>query len=157
IEVEFLDSGLQASATGLDRRKFAHPQYSEPEAHAPEHCSAFVATGPATADGRIVIGHITMSGLDYVRHYNVWLDIQPADGHRVVMQTFPGGIWSGFDYYMNDGGLLVAETTIHQTKFNPEGSPLASRIRRAMQYTDSIDKAVDVLGEASNGLYTNQW
>jgi hypothetical protein len=157
IEVSYLDPGLHASATGLDKRKFAHPQYSEPEAHAPERCSAFAATGPATADGKIVIGHITMSGIDYVRHYNVWLDIQPAEGRRVVMQTFPGGIWSGFDYYLNDGGLIVAETTIHQTKFNPEGRPLASRVRRAVQYADSIDKAVEILGEASNGLYTNQW
>ena len=28
-----------------------------------EHCSAFAATGPATADGKIVFGHITMFGL----------------------------------------------------------------------------------------------
>ncbi len=29
----------------------------------PDHCSAFAATGPATADGKIVFGHITMFGL----------------------------------------------------------------------------------------------
>lgn len=157
IEHAYLEHGLEASANGLDRTKFNSPQYSQPKARPHEHCSAFVAAGAATPDGRVVIGHITMSELQHVGHYNVWLDIQPARGHRVVMQTFPGGIHSGFDYYINDGGLVVSETTIHQTKFNPNGKALASRIRKAVQYADSIDQAVEILGESSNGLYTNQW
>jgi hypothetical protein len=85
------------------------------------------------------------------------LDIQPAEGRRVVMQTFPGGIHSGLDYYINSGGLIVAETTVSQTKFDPAGKPLAARIRRAVQYADSIDKVVEILSDSSNGLYTNQW
>ena len=157
IEIAFLDHGLEASPTGLDRTKFKHPQYSQPKASPKEHCSAFAATGPATLDGRIVVGHITMSDIDYVRHYNVWLDVQPAEGHRVVMQTYPGGIYSGLDYYINSGGLIVTETTIRQTKFNPAGKSLASRTRRAVQYADSIDRVVEILGDSSNGLYTNQW
>jgi hypothetical protein len=157
IEAAYIETGLEASATGLDRMHFHGSQYSQPRARPHEHCSAFVATGPATADGKIVLGHITMSDIESVPHYNVWLDIEPAGGHRVVMQTYPGGIQSGLDYYINDGGLVVAETTIRQTRFNPEGKPIASRIRRAMQYADSIDKAVELLSDSSNGLYTNQW
>ncbi len=157
IEVAFLANGLEASATGLEKIHFHGPQYSQPKARPHEHCSAFVATGPATTDGRIVLGHITMSELANVRHYNVWLDIQPSEGHRVVMQTFPGGIHSGLDYYINSGGLVVAETTVSQTKFNPQGKPLASRIRRAVQYADSIDRVIEILSDSSNGLYTNQW
>src|SRR5262249_27455903 len=107
IEVAYLDSGLEASATGIDRTHFHGPQYSQPKARPHEHCSAFVAAPPATAHGEVVLGHITMSDLESVSHYDVWLDIQPADGHRVVMQTFPGGIHSGLDYYLNDGGLIV--------------------------------------------------
>ncbi|MBI3864378.1 MAG: hypothetical protein HY290_21040 [Planctomycetia bacterium] len=157
VEVGFLEGGLEASATGLDRRKFTGPQYSQPKADVPERCSAFLATGPATADGHIVVGHITMSDLEFVRHYNVWLDVAPAEGRRVVMQTFPGGIFSGMDYHINDGGLILAETTIRQTKFNPAGKSLASRTRRAVQYAETIDRAVEILGDSSNGLYTNQW
>ena len=157
IEIAFLDHGLEASATGLDDKKYKAPQYPQPKARPHEHCSAFVATGKATTDGRIVLGHITMSEIDVVRYYHVWLDIQPAQGHRVVMQTFPGGIHSGLDYYVNDAGMIVAETTVRQTKFNLAGKPLASRIRRAVQYADSIDKAVEILSDSSNGLYTNQW
>ena len=157
IEIAFLDHGLEASPTGLDRTKFKQPQYSQPKATPKEHCSAFVATGPATRDGKIVVGHITMSDIDFVRHYNVWLDVAPDRGHRVVMQTFPGGIYSGLDYYINSAGLVVTETTIRQTKFNPAGKSLASRTRQAVQYADSIDRAVEILADLSNGLYTNQW
>ncbi len=157
IEIAFLDHGLEAAATGIDRTKFKHPQYSQPKAAPKEHCSAFVACGEATRDGRIVVGHITMSDIDFVRHYNVWLDVQPAEGRRVVMQTYPGGIYSGLDYYINSGGLIVTETTISQTKFNPAGKSLASRTRRAVQYADSIDRAIEILSDSSNGLYTNQW
>ena len=157
VEAAFLDGALDASSTGLDRKKFEQPQYSQPKARLQEHCSAFVATGPATTDGRIVVGHITMSDLNFVGHYNVWLDVQPTEGQRVVMQTFPGGIFSGMDYHINAGGLIVTETTIQQTKFNPAGKSLASRTRRAAQHADSIDRAVEILGDSSNGLYTNQW
>ncbi len=73
----------------------------------PMHCSAFAATGPATADGKIVFGHITMFELYPSNFYNVWLDVKPAKGHRVLMRTYPGGIQSGMDYYINDAGLLI--------------------------------------------------
>jgi hypothetical protein len=157
IEMEFLDSALEATATGLEGKVFQEPV--EPKAKAPheEHCSAFAATGPATADGKIVFGHITMFNIAFVRYFNVWLDVKPTHGHRVFMQSYPGGIQSGMDYYYNDAGLLVTETTIAQTKFDPTGDALASRIRKTLQYADSIDQAVAILAKANNGLYTNEW
>jgi hypothetical protein len=158
IEVEFLQAGLDASPTGLEGKKFREPpdvQGSDDDDD--DHCSAFAAVGPATADGGIVFGHITMFKLPFVRHFNVWLDIKPSEGHRVVMQAYPGAIMSGLDYYMNDAGLLVAETTLRQTTFDDDGLSVASRIRRALQYADSIDRAVEILGGSNNGLYTNEW
>ncbi|MCY2964127.1 MAG: hypothetical protein NT069_10925, partial [Planctomycetota bacterium] len=112
---------------------------------------------PATADGRPVLGHITMSSLGEVNHYNVWIDIVPAEGHRMVFQTSPGGIQSGLDYYINAAGMIIAETTITQTQFHADGQALASRIRNAVQYASTIDEAVAFLADRSNGLYTNQW
>jgi hypothetical protein len=157
IEIDFLDAGLAATATGLEGIRFRDPPDGQVDPQGDDHCSAFAATGPATADGQIVFGHITMFHLYAVRHFNVWLDIQPKAGHRLVFQTYPGGIMSGLDYYMNDAGLLCCETTIAQTSFHAEGLPLASRIRRVAQYADSIDKAVDILLASNNGLYTNEW
>jgi hypothetical protein len=158
IEVEFLQAGLDASATGLEGKKFREPPDVQGDDESDDdHCSAFAAVGPATADGGIVFGHITMFKLPFVRHFNVWLDVQPSKGHRVVMQGYPGAIMSGLDYYMNDAGLLVAETTLKQTIFDADGLTVASRIRRALQYADSIDRAVEILTDANNGLYTNEW
>ncbi|HLN29865.1 MAG TPA: C45 family autoproteolytic acyltransferase/hydrolase [Gemmataceae bacterium] len=156
-EIETLDSALEATPTGLEGMRFQHAQPRAVPAPKPMHCSAFAATGPATADGKVVFGHITMFGLYPSYFYNVWLDVKPSQGHRVFIQSYPGGIQSGLDYYMNDVGILVAETTIAQTHFEINGMSVASRIRQALQYADSIDKAVDILKTANNGLYTNEW
>ncbi len=58
---------------------------------------------------------------------------------------------------MNDAGLLVAETTIAQTRFKPDGEALASHLRRTLQYADTIDEAVKILTANNNGMYTNEW
>src|SRR5437660_12519312 len=120
-EIETLPSALDATPTGLEGIKFPKDQPQAKTPAKPMHCSAFAATGPATADGKIVFGHITMFGLYPGRFYNVWLDVKPAKGHRVLMQSFPGGIQSGMDYYLNDAGILVSETTIAQTRFDVTG------------------------------------
>ena len=157
VEVGYLESALEGTATGIDRENFRGRHGSPPRALHRDRCSAFVATGPATAGGKIVAGHITMSDMFNVRFFNVWLDVQPSVGHRMVFQTFPGGIQSGLDYYITDAGLIVSETTIEQTRFNPQGEMLASRIRRAVQYADSIDRCAEILTSSNNGLYTNEW
>jgi hypothetical protein len=157
VEIETLDPALAATANGLEGKRFRHESPPTKSPTKPMHCSAFAANGKATRDGKIVFGHITMSGLYPSDFYNVWLDVKPAKGHRVLMQTYPGGIQSGLDYYLNDAGLLVCETTLAQTHFDITGMTVASRIRQALQYADNIDKAVEILTEGNNGLYTNEW
>jgi hypothetical protein len=156
-EIETLDSALEATPTGLEGIRFPHPQPRAKPDPRPEHCSAFAATGPATADGKIVFGHITMFSLYAANFYNVWIDIKPAKGHRVLMCGYPGAMQSGMDYYLNDAGLLIAETTIGQTRFDIKGKTEASRIRQASQYASTIDQAVEILKKDNNGLYTNEW
>jgi hypothetical protein len=90
-------------------------------------------------------------------HFNVFCDLQPSSGRRLVYQTFPGGIHSGTDFYLNDAGLMIGETTVQQTPFDIAGTPQSSRIRKAAQYASSIDEAVRILTEKNNGLYTNDW
>ncbi len=156
-EIETLEYGLEAAPTAIEGVRFglAAPKPKIPPK--PMHCSAFAATGPATKDGKVVFGHITMFSLYPSNYYNVWLDVKPSKGQRVLMQSFPGGIHSGMDYYQNDAGILICETTIAQTRFDVKGVPLASRIRQAMQYADTIEKAVAILEKGNNGLYTNEW
>src|SRR5262249_18876713 len=89
-ELDTPPKGPAAWSTGLEGIRFPLkiPQpAAEPK---PMRCSAFAATGPATRDGKIVFGHITMFSLYPSNFYNVWLDVKPASGHRVLMQSFPG-------------------------------------------------------------------
>ncbi len=169
--VDFLDVVTMNSAIDLDYAKSAlrttpHPLTgrsfltSEDEAKIPERahkCSSFVATGPATRDGRPVFGQIFMwAGYTGV-HFNVIADVVPSKGHRLVYQTFPGGIHSGTDYYMNAAGILIGETTVAQTPWNVDGTPMSNRIRKAAQYASSIDDVARILRERNNGMYTNDW
>ena len=120
-------------------------------------CSAFAATGPATADGQVVFGQIFMwSGYTGV-HWNVICDLQPTDGHRLVYQTFPGGIHSGADFYINSAGIIIGETTVSQTPYEPASTPQSNRIRKAAQYASSIDDVERILWRDNNGMYTNDW
>lgn len=126
----------------------------------PDHrnkCSALAATGPATADAQVVFGQIFMwNGYTGV-HWDVMVDVVPASGHRLVYQTFPGGIHSGADFYINSAGIIIGETTVAQTPFNPEGIPQSNRIRRAAQYASTIDEVAAILSRGNNGMYTNDW
>jgi hypothetical protein len=160
MEIESLDAALDATPVGLERKQFprpAPPRAPAPRPVKPDHCSAFVATGPATADGKIVFGHITMAGLTSGPFVNYWLDVTPHKGHRFVMQAFPGAVWSSQDYYINAAGVLLCETTIDQTPFDPKGESLVSRARKAIQYADGIDGVVKALSTKNNGLYSNEW
>jgi hypothetical protein len=156
-EIMTLDSALEALPTGLEGLRFPHAQPRAMPKPPPARCSAFAATGPATADGKVVFGHITMFNLYPAYFYNVWLDVKPAQGHRILMCGYPGAMQSGMDYYLNDAGLLIAETTISQTRFDGTGMTEASRIRQAIQYAATIDDAVAILKKENNGLYTNEW
>ncbi len=57
----------------------------------------------------------------------------------------------------NDAGIVLTETTINQSPFNINGTPIAFRARKAIQYGDDIDKVVEDLTTKNNGLYTNEW
>jgi hypothetical protein len=158
VELGELRAAMSATPTGLESLHFDPPAYFERKRDSViDHCSAFAATGPATRDGKMVIGHVTWWPLTLAEQTNVMLDIQPASGHRVLMQSYPSGIESGTDWYQNDAGVVLSETTIRQTPLNPQGTPVAFRARMAIQYGGNIDEVVERLGTRNNGLYTNEW
>jgi len=156
VEMGELASAVSTTPTGLEGLDFDAPPYARRNS-VPDHCSAFAATGPATRDGKMVIGHVTWWSLTLAEQTNVMLDIKPASGHRMLIQSYPGGIESGTDWYQNDAGIVLTETTIDQTPFNPQGTPVAFRARMAIQYSNNIDDVVRYLGTRNNGLYTNEW
>jgi Phospholipase B len=122
-----------------------------------ERCSAFVATGDWTADGGAVLGHNTM--FDYVLAVaNVVVDIAPSVGHRILMQTQPGWVHSGTDFFITDAGLGGCETTIGQFNgFDTNGVAEFARFRRATQDASTIDQWRDQMVKGNNGGYANAW
>lgn len=158
-EIGLLAPAAQTTPTGLEGLGLTPPSYFDPakDPGPADRCSAFAATGKATRDGKMVIGHTTFWPLTLAEQTNVMLDIQPAQGRRVLMQAYPGGIQSGTDWYQNDAGVVLTETTIRQSPFNINGTPVAFRARRAIQYGSNVDEVVRHLSEKNNGLYTNEW
>ncbi len=123
-----------------------------------EHCSAFVATGSYTRDGKPVIAHNNWT--DYVTgsRWNIIFDIAPEHGYSFIMDGMPGLIHSGDDFGMNSAGLMITETTITDFHgFDPNGIAEFVRARKAMQYSGSIDDFARIMKEGNNGGYANNW
>jgi hypothetical protein len=124
----------------------------------PDHCSAFVATGSYTRDGKVVIGHNDWTDYLTAARWNVIFDITPAKGHRFIMDGMPGLIHSGDDFGINNAGIVITETTISQFHgFDPNGIPEFVRARKAMQYSSTIDDFAGIMREGNNGGYANNW
>ncbi|MDR3692576.1 MAG: C45 family autoproteolytic acyltransferase/hydrolase [Fimbriimonas sp.] len=125
---------------------------------AADHCSAFIATGSATKDGEIVMGHNCWSGYADGSHNNIILDISPSHGKHILMDSFPGHIDSGDDFAVNSAGIMLTETTIDSyVGFDPKGVPEAVRMREAIQYSDNLTDVERWFTEKNNGAYANMW
>jgi len=158
IDLSEMEKASSLTATPLTGRAFARAEADAEPGGRTDRCSSFIATKSATPDGRFLMGQLFMwppgyTGVDW----NVMVDVQPTQGHRFVMQTFPGGISSGSDWYLNDAGIVIGETTVAQTPYDADGTPEANRSRKAAQYGGSIDQVAELLKARNNGLYTNDW
>ena len=124
----------------------------------PEHCSAFVATGGYTKNGKAVIAHNNWSTYLEGERWTVIFDIVPAKGYRMLMDGLPGVIHSADDYVVNAAGMAITETTIgHFSGFDTNGIPEFVRARKAAQYAASIDDFTRIMKDGNNGGYANTW
>lgn len=125
---------------------------------APGNCSAFIATGSYTSNGKIVIGHNNWTSYIIGQHWNVIADIVPEKGNHILMDCMPGFIHSGDDFLITNNGLLITETTITQFKgFDTTAIPEFMRARKAAQYSNNIDEVIKIFTEGNNGGYANDW
>lgn len=123
-----------------------------------DHCSAFVATGSYTKDGRVVIAHNNWSSYLDGERWTIILDVAPANGYHFIMDTGPGFIHSGDDFGINSAGIVITETTIGDFfGYDPNGIPEFVRARKAMQYSRSIDDFARIMKDGNNGGYANDW
>lgn len=127
------------------------------EGGAKDRCSAFMAVGDWTEDGKIVCAHNSFA--DYIdgQYSNVILDIKPEQGHRIIMQTSPCWIWSGTDFFVTSKGIIGTETTIGGFIPYERRFPIGYRIRKAMQYGNTLDEYCEILLHENSGDYANSW
>ncbi len=125
---------------------------------APEHCSAFVATGSYTKDGKVIIAHNNWTSYLEGTRWTIIFDISPSAGYRILMDGLPGFIASDDDFGVNSAGIMITETTITAFDgYDPSGIPEFVRARKAMQYAASIDDFARLMKEGNNGGYANDW
>jgi hypothetical protein len=127
------------------------------EGGAKDRCSAFMAVGDWTEDGKIVCAHNSFT--DYVdgQYSNIILDIKPEKGNRIIMQTCPCWIWSGSDFFVTSKGIIGTETTIGGFIPYEKKYPIGYRIRKAMQYGNTLDEYCEILLHENSGDYANSW
>ena len=121
-------------------------------------CSAFIATGNSTKDGKIVMAHTTHSDFLSGQLFNIIFKIIPDDGYTFIMQSAPGLIWSMTDWFITQSGIIGCESTIDNKNYQPEfGSPIFCRAREAMQFSKSIDDFIQILLKDNAGDYPCSW
>lgn len=127
------------------------------EGGAQERCSAFIAVGDWTADGKIVMAHNNFSNFIDGQLAKIVLDLNPEKGCRMLIMGFPGWIWSGTDFFVTSAGIMGTETTIGGFNKYENNIPIACRIRQAMQYGKTLDDYERILLEGNSGDYANSW
>jgi len=130
---------------------------SSKEGGSSDRCSAFIANGSWTADGKIVVAHNNFSNFVDGQFARIVVDLKPTKGNRIIMMGFPGWIWSGTDFFVTSKGIIGTETTIGGFIAYENNIPISCRIRQAMQYGDTLDDYVKILLDGNSGDYANSW
>lgn len=139
-----------------------HTTFKSFNSGAGDHCSAFIATGSYTKNGKIVMAHNSFTPFEDGNHSNVITEIVPDQGNHIIMQSQSGYIHSMSDFYEakydDRHSLMITETTIGGfNAYNSKEVPEFVRIRYAVQYADSLDSFVEKFWEHNNGGYANTW
>lgn len=130
---------------------------------ASDRCSAFMAVGEGiTVGGEIICAHITFDNYITGQFDNVILYIDTSKSsktpsHNILMQTFPGGIFSSTDFFVTSAGFMGTETTIGGFNVFELHAPACVRSRKAMQYSNTLEDYVKYLTENNSGDYANVW
>lgn len=124
---------------------------------ATDKCSAFIACGDYTEDGKIVVAHNSFENYINGQYYKVILCIQPTNGYNILMQTCPCWIYSGSDFFITSKGIVGTETTIGGFDGYANNIPLPYRVRKAMQYGKSLDDYTEIFLNGNSGDYASCW
>lgn len=122
-----------------------------------ERCSAFIATGDYTADGKVCCAHINFSNFVDGQYAKVVIDMVPNRGNRMLWLGFIGIIFSATDFAVTSSGLLITETTFGNFMPYENLTPISVRMRQAMQYSATLDDFTSTLLDGNGGDYANSY
>lgn len=122
-----------------------------------DRCSAFIAVGSHTADGKIVCAHNTFDNFLTGQYFNIIISIIPSNGHRMLFQGGPGYVFSGTDFFTCSSGIFGTETTLGGFNAYENNDPICCRVRSAMQYGNTLDDYVKCLTTNNSGDYASTW
>ena len=162
-----LDYALPKLQIYLDKmpnlmKKYGHlletlPTTGLMEGGSKDKCSAFMAVGDYTHDGKICCAHNSFDNFIDGQFFNTIIDIKPNKGHRILFQGAPGYISSQTDFFINSKGFIGTETTIGGFNTYVHKDPITCRIRSCMQYANTLDDYVEMLKKENSGDYANSW
>ncbi len=144
------------------KNKYGHlletlPAVGQLEGGSKDKCSAFMALGDYTSDGKICCAHNSFDNFIDGQNFNIVIDLKPTKGHRILFQSAPGYISSQTDFFINSKGFIGTETTIGGFNTYNHGDPITCRIRHCMQYANTLDEYVEFLKKNNSGDYANSW
>ena len=127
-----------------------------------QRCSAFIATGSKTHDGKIIMAHNTHCDYSIGFISNIVMHLHPSLPGSIpfVMQTVPGLVCSSTDWFISESGIIGCETTISEINYKPDfetGVPYFFRIRKAMETGKSLDEYVSIMMDQNAGDYACSW
>ena len=121
-------------------------------------CSAFIATGTATVDGRPVMGHDTWTDYDGAFTNNVMFYVHPRKGYDFTYQSSGGEIWSGLGLVREQRRPAAHRDHAGRLRLHDDAACRSScRAREAAQYDATVAQAVHTLVHRNNGAYSNEW
>jgi hypothetical protein len=132
-----------------------------------DRCSLIMAVGEdwtkantlSGGKGGIVCGHTSFSNFLDGQFCNILLRIEPevGDGHTMVMQSMPGGVFSMTDFFVTSAGIIGSETTIRGFNAFELRDPICCRIRECMQYGNTLEEYAERLQKRNSGDYACSW
>jgi hypothetical protein len=140
-----------------DKQKVMRRNINSEWKGADDRCSAFIAVGSYTKDGKIVCAHNTFDNFIDGQFFNVVITVVPSSGHRIMFQGAPGYIFSGTDFFTSSSGIFGTETTLGGFNAYENKDPICCRIRQAMQYGNTLDDYIAYLTKNNSGDYASTW
>ena len=151
------EGGGGEGGDGSDENKVMRMRSEWKGKGADDRCSAFIAVGSYTKDGKIVCAHNTFDNFIDGQFFNLIITIVPSSGHRIMFQGAPGYIFSGTDFFTSSSGIFGTETTLGGFNAYENKDPICCRIRQAMQYGNTLDEYVAYLTKNNSGDYASTW